>query len=397
MSPARRIGILTGGGDVPGLNPVIKSVVYKSTEIGYDVLGLRRGWEGLTHLRPGDGVDSEYVRRLDRQATRAIDRTGGTILHTSRTNPRRMRRDSLPDWLPLDRIDSYAAEGDRYDLTPIVLENIERLGIEALVVIGGDDTLSYTHVLERHGVPVLAIPKTMDNDVPGTEYCIGFSTAITRAKELINRQRTTLGSHERIGVFRIFGRDCGFTALYTAYVTSARCLIPEARFDLDHLAQILAEDKRLNPSRYAFVIAAEGAMWEGGTLPDVGDADMFGHRHKANVGDALAQEIKRRTGHEAVASELTYDLRSGEPDSLDLMVAITYANVAVDLLRDGVHGRMVGIVDGKYAHVPLPGPGDEARRVDVERMYNVDRYRPQYSDRLGYPLLLTQSLSAVPA
>ena len=394
MKRGVRIGILTGGGDVPGLNSVIKSVVYRSTELGYEVVGIRRGWEGLTHLRPGPDPDPNYLRRLDRGSTRAIDRTGGTVLHTSRTNPRRMPARALPEHLPPERLSAMEVDGGVYDMTPVVLENIERLGLDDLVAIGGDDTLSFAHALHGEGVPVIGIPKTMDNDVQGTEYCIGFSSAITRAKELINRQRTTLGSHERIGIFRIFGRDCGYTALYTAYVTSARCVIPEAPFDLDHLAGLLAEDKRNNPSRYAFVIAAEGARWQGGSIEETGEADAFGHRHKASIAEVIAREIRRRTGEETVASELTYDIRSGEPDSLDTMVAITFANVAMDLIRDGVTGRMVAIQDGKYSHAPLPDPAQPTRRVDLE-MYNADRYRPQYADRLGHPLLLERSL--VPA
>jgi len=239
---------------------------------------------------------------------------------------------------------------------------------------------------------VIAIPKTMDNDVQNTEYCIGFSTAVTRAKEAINRQRTTLGSHERIGVFRIFGRDAGFSALYTAYVVSGRCVIPEAPFELESLLDVLMEDKRANPSRYAFVIASEGAMWTGGKLGEYGEADAYGHKRKVDVGFALAEEIKRRTGEEAVNSELTYDLRSGEADSLDQMVAITFANIAVDLIRDGhEHGRMMAIVDGKYAHVPIPEPGNP-RKVDVATMYDLSRFRPQYHNRLGRPLLLGASL-----
>jgi 6-phosphofructokinase len=399
--PARRIGILTGGGDVPGLNSVIKSVVYNATEIGCEVIGIRRGWEGLTHMkRPEDLLsgssryDSEYIRPLDRVNTRTIDRTGGTMLHTSRTNPSKMRTDRLPAHIPAERFASMETSDGVYDLTPLVLENIEFLGLDHLVTIGGDDTLSYASVLDRAGVPVIAIPKTMDNDVPGTEYCIGFSTAITRAKEAINRQRTTLGSHERIGVFRIFGRDAGFSALYTAYVTSARCVIPEAKFELDRLVDVLLEDRRANPSRYAIVIASEGAMWHGGVLGEFGEADAYGHRRKVDVGFALAEEIKKRTGLEAVNSELTYDLRSGEADSLDQMVAITFANIATDLIRDGsVHGRMMAIVDGKYAHVPIPEPGNP-RTVDIDTMYNVDRFRPQYHNRLGRPLLLGASLGA---
>jgi 6-phosphofructokinase len=269
-----------------------------------------------------------------------------------------------------------------------VLENLAALEVDYLIPIGGDDTLSFARTLDANGVKLIAIPKTMDNDVQGTEYCIGFSTAVARATELIGRQRSTLGSHERIGVFRIFGRDAGFTALYTSYVASTRCLIPEAPFDLEHLVEILVEDKKSNPSRYAVVIVAEGAMWRGGTLRDVGDVDMFGHRHKENVGEALADQIKRLSGEETVASELTYDLRSGEPDMLDKMVAITYANIALDLIRDGVKGRMTAVLEGRYAHVALPDPALPPRTVDVATMYNEDRFRPQYSDRLGLPLLL---------
>jgi 6-phosphofructokinase 1 len=388
MSTTRRIGILTGGGDVPGLNSVIKSVVYRSTELGYDVLGLRRGWEALTHMRPGADLDPDYVRPLDRANTRTIDRTGGTALHSSRTNPKRMRAGNLPEFAGPDRLAAMQAADGIYDFTPVVLENLERLGIDTLISIGGDDTLSYSKVLADAGVQVIAIPKTMDNDVRGTEYCIGFSTAITRAKDAIQRQRTTLGSHERIGVFRIFGRNAGFTALYTAYVTSARCVIPEYRFDLQHLVDVLVEDRRNNPSRYSFVIASEGALPAGMELKEVGEADAYGHRHKASIGEFLAEEIRRRTGIETVDSELTYDLRSGDPDALDQMVAITFANVAMELVVDGKSGFMTAIRDGRYSFCPIPEPG--ARTVDVEHQYNVDRYRPQYGNKLGLPIMLTQ-------
>src|SRR5215211_4882241 len=358
MAAPRRIGILTGGGDVPVLNSVIKSVVYRATELGYEVLGIRRGWEGLTHQRRGDDLDTEYVRVLDRINTRTIDRTGGTVLHSSRTNPRKMQAAALPGWLdPKTIADKQTADGV-YDLTDHVLDTIEHLGLTHLVTIGGDDTLSFSSALYERGLPLVAIPKTMDNDVNGTEYCIGFSSAITRAKEVLNRQRTTLGSHERIGVFRIFGRDAGFTALYTAYVTSSRCVIPEFPYDVQALAEILKEDHRNNPSRYAIVITAEGAIWNGAHMEDVGEADAFGHRHKVNVGEALATELRDRTGIEAVASDLTYDLRSGEPDMLDSMVASTFANVELDA-------------------------------------YDTDRFRPKYADRLGDPLLLTPSLGPV--
>ena len=390
MTKRKRIAILTGGGDVPGLNAVIKSVVYRATDAGYDVTGIRRGWEGLTHVQPelADGGGTGYLRSLDRINTRTIDRTGGTILHTSRTNPRKMHAAGLPAWLGEADRGRFAVGDDRFDLTPLVLDHLTALGVDVLVTIGGDDTLSYSQVLADAGVALMAIPKTMDNDVQGTEYCIGFSTAITRAKEAINRQRTTLGSHERIGVFRIFGRDAGFSALYTAYVTSARCVIPEAPYDLDALAALLAADHAANPSHYAFVITAEGAIWQGAQTADVGEADSFGHRHKANVGEALAYELRARTGIETLASELTYDLRSGEPDSIDSMVATTFANVAMDLVEAGVTGRMVAIQDGKYAHTALPDPALGPRKVDVPVMYNATRFRPRYEGKLGDPMLL---------
>jgi len=388
MTQSKRIAILTGGGDVPGLNAVIKSVVYRATEVGHSVLGVRRGWEGLTHLRVGEHLDPDYIRPLDRINTRTIERTGGTILHTSRTNPRKMHADGLPTWMSEPERESYAVGNGLYDLTPRVLANLDALGVDILLTIGGDDTLSYSRVLVNAGVPLLAIPKTMDNDVQGTEYCIGFSTAITRAKEAINRQRTTLGSHERIGVFRIFGRDAGFSALYTAYVTSARCVIPEVPYDLDALCALLAADHTANPSHYSFVITAEGAIWKGATMTDVGGADAFGHRHKANVGEALAAEIRDRTGIETLASELTYDLRSGEPDSVDSMVATTFANVAMDMVEQGVTGRMVALQDGKYAHTELPDPDLGPRRINVPDLYNVDRFRPRYDGKLGDPMLL---------
>src|SRR5690349_10402664 len=388
MTQSKRIAILTGGGDVPGLNAVIKSVVYRATEVGHSVLGIRRGWEGLTHLRVGEALDPDYIRPLDRINTRTIERTGGTILHTSRTNPRKMRLGALPSWMSEPEQESYAVGDGLYDLTPRVLANLEALGVDILLTIGGDDTLSYSRALVNAGVPLLAIPKTMDNDVQGTEYCIGFSTAITRAKEAINRQRTTLGSHERIGVFRIFGRDAGFSALYTAYVTSARCVIPEAPYDLDALARLLKADHADNPSHYAFVITAEGAIWQGAQMSDIGEADAFGHRHKANVGEALAYELRARTGIETLASELTYDLRSGEPDSVDSMVATTFANVAMDMVEAGVTGRMMAIQDGKYAHTTLPDPALGPRRVDVPVMYNAERFRPRYDGKLGDPMLL---------
>src|SRR6202022_1318616 len=274
VAAKNNIGILTGGGDVPGLNPVIKSVVYRAKEMGRQVIGIRKGWEGLTHMADSN-EDPIYIRPLTRDNTRTIDRTGGTVLHTSRTNPRKMAANKIPQHIHPDRIKKLPFDGKYYDFTPIVLENLDRLGIGCLVTIGGDDTLSFSAALSAAGMPVIAIPKTMANDVQGPEYCIGFSPAITRAKELITRQRTTLGSHERIGIFRIFGRDAGFTALYTAYVTSTRCLIPEYPFDIDRVAKLLSDDKRNNPSHYALVVVSEGAVWKEGSVKEYSEADAY--------------------------------------------------------------------------------------------------------------------------
>lgn len=389
MTEKNKIGILTGGGDVPGLNPVIKSVVYGASEFGRQVTGIRKGWEGLVNMT--GLTDSTYVRELTRENTRTIDRTGGTVLHTARTNPRRVAEANVPKHLPASKLKELPFDGKYYDFTPIVIENLERLGVGCLVAIGGDDTLSFASVLSASGFPVIAIPKTMDNDVQGTEYCIGFSTAVTRAKQSVTRQRTTVGSHERIGIFRIFGRDAGFTALYTAYVTSERCLIPEYPFDLDRVCRLLMEDKASNPSNYALIIVSEGAIWTGGEVQEYGEADAYGHRKKADIGHALAEEVRRRTGQETMVSDLTYDLRSGEPDSIDQLVAITFANIAVDLIRDGVSGRMIAIQNGCYAQVPLPDVSLGARKVNVERFYNTERYRPNYRSKLGAPLLFGRS------
>src|SRR5881392_90052 len=279
---AKRIGILTGGGDVPGLNSVIKTVVYRGSEIGCEVIGIRRGWEGLTHVNLEDPASRlRYILPLNRENTRTIDRTGGTYLHSSNTNPSKMKK--LPPLLegqtfPMKESTKNGVTSTVFDVTSAVRKNIEILGLDYLVAIGGDDTLSYAAELDRQGMKVIAVPKTMDNDVRNTEYCIGFSTAITRAMDAIERQRTTVGSHERIGIFRVFGRDAGYTALYTAYVTSVRCCIPEYKFDLGKLIDLLMSDKRDNPSNYALVVLSEGAEWQGHGIKEKGDADAFGHR-----------------------------------------------------------------------------------------------------------------------
>jgi ATP-dependent phosphofructokinase / diphosphate-dependent phosphofructokinase len=393
--PAQRIAILTGGGDVPGLNSVIKTVVYRGGEINCEVIGIRRGWEGLTHVDLDDpGSRARYIQPLDRQMTRSIDRTGGTYLHSSRTNPAKMGK-LPPVWcggtFPTTEVTKKGVTTTMYDLTSQVLKNLSALGIDYLIAIGGDDTLSYASRLDKEGVNVLAIPKTMDNDVQGTEYCIGFSTAVTRAMEAIDRQRTTVGSHERLGIFRIFGRDAGYTALYAAYVTSIRCCIPEYRFDLPHLIELLMKDKRFNPSNYALVILSEGAQWQGYQLREYGEADAFGHRKKANVAEDLSDEIKRATGEETLVSELTYDLRSGSPDFVDKMVASTFAGMAMDCIEKGERGQMMAITHGCYAAVPIPDPDLGPRQVDVATMYNTDRYRPVYTHKLGLPIFMTRA------
>jgi 6-phosphofructokinase 1 len=381
----RRIGILTGGGDVPGLNSVIKGVTYRAANLGYEVVGIRRGWEGLTHLNPEDGNSiAQYTRLLTRENTRTIDRTGGTYLHTSRTNPLKMKR--LPPHLQA----SYAGQKAPYNVSKEVEGNLRFLDLDCLVAIGGDDTLSYAAHLHRQGVKVVAIPKTMDNDVRNTEYCIGFATAITRAMDAIERQRSTVGSHERIGIFRIFGRDAGYSALYTAYVTSIRCAIPEYEFDLEKMIALLKEDKATNPSNYAMVVLSEGASWKGYQVQEYGDPDAFGHRKKLSVGEAFAAEVEARTGEHTLVSDLTYDLRSGEPDFVDKMVAYTFAGMAMDSIQAGQSGVMTAIINGCYAMAEIPDPALGPRVVDVETMYNIQRYRPTYDGKVGLPLFLTR-------
>jgi 6-phosphofructokinase 1 len=392
---AKRIGILTGGGDVPGLNSVIKTVVYRGGEVGCEVIGIRRGWEGLTHVDLQDPASrGRYILPLNRENTRTIDRTGGTYLHSSRTNPSKMSK--IPPALagqefPKKEDTKKGVTTTAYDITSAVLKNIETLGLDYLIAIGGDDTLSYAAELNRQGVKVIAVPKTMDNDVRNTEYCIGFSTAITRAMDAIERQRTTVGSHERIGIFRVFGRDAGYTALYTAYVTSVRCCIPEYKVNLQKLIDLLMTDKRNNPSNYSLVILSEGAEWEGYTVKEYGEPDAFGHRKKMSVAEDLSTEIKRATGEETIVSDLTYDLRSGSADFVDRMVASTFAGMAIDAIKDGKHGFMTAIQNGSYTLAEIPDPKLGPRKVDVATMYNTERYRPTYDKKFGLPIFLTRA------
>ena len=392
---AKRIGILTGGGDVPGLNSVIKTVVYRGSEIGCEVLGIRRGWEGLTHVDLNDPASrTRYVLPLNRENTRTIDRTGGTYLHSSRTNPSKMKK--LPPVLAGQEFPSsvFTKKGESttvFDVSKAVLKNIETLGLDYLIAIGGDDTLSYAAALDKQGMKVIAVPKTMDNDVRNTEYCIGFSTAITRAMDAIDRQRTTVGSHERIGLFRVFGRDAGYTALYTSYVTSTRCCIPEYKVDLQKLIELLVTDKKQNPSNYSLAILSEGAEWQGYQVKEYGEADAFGHRKKMSVAEDLSGEIKKATGEETIVSDLTYELRSGSPDFVDKMVAATFAGMAMDAIEEGRHGQMTAINSGCYAMVEIPDPKLGPRKVDIATMYNTQRYRPTYDHKLGIPIFLTRA------
>lgn len=386
----KKIGILTGGGDVPGLNAVIKNVVYRATSDGHEVTGIRLGWKGLTDLNFDDPASvSRYVLPLTRENTRRIDRTGGTFLHTSRTNPSKMKK--LPDFLNVGDFPSSPGKDGTpsYDMTKRVLANLEKLEIDHLVAIGGDDTLSYAAVLDKQGFKVIGIPKTMDNDVRSTEYCIGFSTAVSRAMDAIQRQRTTVGSHERVGIFRVFGRDAGYTALYTAYVSSIRCGIPEFKFNLEHMIELIMTDKKNNPSNYALLILSEGAQWEGYQLKEYGEPDAFGHRKKFSVAEAFSDELIKRTGAETVVSDLTYDLRSGAPDFLDTMVATTFGTMAYDAITSHKHGLMASISEGKFAMVTIPDPKDGPRKLDVDHMYNKERYRPSYTSKEGMPLLLS--------
>ncbi|MBI1355957.1 MAG: ATP-dependent 6-phosphofructokinase [Acidobacteria bacterium] len=385
----KKIGILTGGGDVPGLNAVIKSVVYGARNHGLEVVGIRRGWKGLVAPTWDNGRDDEYFLDLNRQNTRTIDRTGGTFLHTSRTKPSKTKVDAVPEHLKSRLGDFKEVSPGVVDLTPVVLENLEKLGVDYLVPIGGDDTLSYADRLNNEGFPMVCVPKTMDNDVRNTEYCIGFSTALTRAIDAIGRQRTTIGSHERVGVFRIFGRDAGFTALYTAYVTNLRCAIPEHAFDLDKMIELLVTDKHNNPSNYSMVVLSEGATWIGRETAEYGEADAYGHRKKVNVGEHFSEELKRRAGLETVVSDLTYDLRGGEPDFFDKMVATTFATMAVESIVDGLRGKMMGIQKGCFAVADLPDASKGPRSVDTTTMYNIERYRPDYSRKAGLPVFLT--------
>lgn len=392
MVRSKKMGILTGGGDVPGLNPAIKAVVEAASDRGWDVLGIRRGWGGLLQCN----LDSPQARKnliipLTRSSVRTIDRTGGTFLHTSRTNPQRVTATDTPDFLE-GTAEPVEGEGDTaiYDFTPYVLDVIEFLELDAIVPIGGDDTLSYAARLHQEGFPVVAIPKTMDNDVYGTDYCIGFSTAVTRSVNIITDLRTPSGSHERIAIIELFGRNSGETSLISAYLADVdRAIISEVPFDTQKLALLLVQDKYNNPSNYAIMTISEGAREIGGGLVHYeGDEDAYGHRKLGGIGKTTGEKLKAITGEDVIYQQLGYLMRSGAPDSLDRMVAVSYGLLAMDLVRQGRSGRMVALRDGMYTHVPLNRVISGVKRVDVDEMYDVEQYRPKIADMLGKPMFL---------
>ena len=381
----KRIGILTGGGDVPGLNVAIKEVVRRSLSQGWDVIGLRRGWEALAAYRIGEPTwNSRWVMRLEWNTVRTIDRTGGTFLHSSRTNPARMREKDMFDHLR--RPDQQFP----LDITDHVLAALHDLRLDALITIGGDDTLSYSARLYQEGFPVMAIPKTMDNDVFGTDYCIGFGTAVTRSVDAITQLRTPIGSHERIGIIELFGRNSGETALITSYLADVdRSIISEVPFDMQRLADLLARDKRENPSNYAIVTISEGAQEVGGTVFESGEEDAYGHKKLGGIGKHTADRIKELTGEDIMYQSLAYLMRCGAPDSLDRMVARNFANLAMDHVFADKTGLMTALQEGRYTTVELAAVIEGTKRADVDRFYDKEQYRPRVHDVAGMPMFLT--------
>jgi ATP-dependent phosphofructokinase / diphosphate-dependent phosphofructokinase len=384
------IGVLTGGGDVPGLNPCIKAVVTGALEEGYRVFGITRGWAGLLEYNPDDPSTHEInVRNLEMKDVRTVDRTGGTFLHTSRTNPSNINQDNLPGFLKNSKWVKTNEKKGTSDLTSHIINNIERLGIDVLVPIGGDDTLSFAVRLHKEGIPIVAIPKTMDNDVYGTDYCIGFSTAVTRSVDFITNIRSTAGSHERIAIVELFGRNSGETSLISAYLAFVdRAVISEVPFDVDKLGKFLLKDKKNNPSHYAIMTISEGATFEGSEVIESGDEDMFGHRKLGGIGLVLAEALKERTGEDVLYQQLAYLMRSGAPDSLDRMVATCYGHLAVQLIKDSKSGLMVALCDGRYTSVPVEIITAYKKRVDINRFYDIRNYRPKIQQYVGMPMFL---------
>ncbi len=389
------IGILTGGGDVPGLNPAIRAVTIAARREGYEVVGIRRGWNGLVEMVPDKQADnSDHFQVLTPEVVNRAGRTGGTFLHTSRTRPSNVKKSDVPAHLK----ETYGA--DRNDLTPHVMKNLEFLGIDYLIPIGGDDTLSYGVELYRKGVKVIAIPKTMDNDVPGTDYCIGFSTCVTRTIEMVNRLRTSAGSHERFLVIEVFGRYAGFTALLPTMAGAAhRCVIPESNFDMEKLTEIMVEDRNRNPSRYSVLLVSEGAMFKGGEMVFQSDAkDAYGHAKLGGIGDLVSAHLhdlsaKFNGGRkiETINQKLGYLVRGGDPDAIDSIVPMAYGNLALDLILKGFHGRLVVLKNGRYDNVPLDVVTSTKKVVNVKEHYDVERYRPHYRSFEMKPLFLVTS------
>ncbi|MCR9012931.1 6-phosphofructokinase [Gabonibacter chumensis] len=377
------IGILTGGGDVPGLNPAIRAVTIRALREGYKVIGIRRGWKGLIDIiRDSEYDNSDNFFELTEEIVNRAGRTGGTFLHTSRTRASHVPKASVPEHLQ----DKYT--DDINDLTPEVLKNLDFIGVDFLIPIGGDDTLSYAVRLSQEGVRVVAIPKTMDNDVPGTDYCIGFSTCITRTISLTHDLRTSAGSHERILVLEVFGRYAGFTAMLPTLAGAAnRCVIPEYQFDIELLTELLCEDRFTNPSRYSVVLVSEGATYSGGDMIfQSEEKDMFGHKKLGGIGDLISRQLKELTPQfnrgeaiDTITQKLGYLVRCGDPDALDSIVPMAYGNLALDLINKGLHGRLVILRNGRYDNAPIEIVTSSKKLVDVQKFYNTERLRPKYN------------------
>jgi 6-phosphofructokinase 1 len=390
------IGILTGGGDVPGLNPAIRAVTIRALREGYQVIGLRRGWAGIMEMvRDPKADNSGFYQVLTEEVVNRAGRTGGTFLHTSRTRPSHVKKNSVPEHLR----DAYNAETN--DLTPEVIKNLDFLGIDYLIPIGGDDTLSYGVRLYREGLRVIAIPKTMDNDVPGTDYCIGFSTCVTRTIQMTNSLRTIAGSHERILVLEVFGRYAGFTAMLpTMAVAANRCVIPEYKFDIDRLTELLMYDRNRNPSKYSVVLVSEGAMFTGGgeMVFEKTEVDAYGHMKLGGIGDVVSEKIKELTPKynngltvNTINQKLGYMVRGGDPDAIDSIVPMAYGNLALDLILQGIHGRIVVLKNGRYDNLPIEVVTSTKKLVDVKKHYNTDRLRPVYENFEMMPLFIMTS------
>lgn len=389
------IGILTGGGDVPGLNPAIRAVTFRALREGYQVIGLRRGWGGLVDIvREKDYDNSNNFQTLTEEIVNRAGRTGGTFLHSSRTNPGKVKKDQVPTHLQ----GTYSADSN--DLTAEVLKTLDWLGIEYLIPIGGDDTLSYGVRLYQEGFKVVAIPKTMDNDVPGTDYCIGFSTCVTRTIAMTNDLRTSAGSHERLMVLEVFGRYAGFTAMLPTMAGAAnRCVIPEHKFDIERLAELLVEDRNKNPSRYSVVLVSEGAMFEGGEMVFEREAtDAFGHKKLGGIGDLVSARLKElspKYNHgktiDVINQKLGYLVRCGDPDSIDSIVPMAYGNLALDLLLGKIHGRLVVLKNGRYDNMPIDAVTSTKKIVKVREHYNTERLRPHYHSFEMKPLFIMTS------